>query len=104
MRSLSWKIVILSGIMASAVGLGANDMVDSSSKGISCSNKPCTYYDKNNKPFPGHCGSKKGDDENCYCYKDENKDNKKKPSQTQSKEDSRPCQKQPACELKQPGN
>jgi hypothetical protein len=103
MRSLSWKIVILIGFMTTVVGLGADSMVDSSSKGVSCSNKPCTYYDKNDKPFPGHCGSKKGDDENCYCYKDENKNDKKKPSQTESKEDRSPCQKQPACELNQPG-
>jgi len=93
-------------------GLGDDSMVDSPSKGVRCSNKPCTYYDEKNNPFSGHCGSKKGDVENCYCYKDEDNDedknedknDQKKPSQTESKEDIRPCQMQPACGQKQPGN
>jgi len=98
--------LFLTVLMALTVtfGLGDDSMVDSPSKGVICSNKPCTYYDNNDQKFPGHCGSKEGDDENCYCYKDEDKNDKKNPSQTEPEEDIRPCQKQFACGQKLPSN
>lgn len=59
--ALSWI-----GLLAATIILGAGCTIKTSAWGKRCKTTPCTYFAQG-KAFDGACGTKKGDDKNCYC-------------------------------------
>ena len=73
MRILRANSLVWLGITTATLCLAAASVVAPGAVGGRCSSSPCSYYDAQHQEHPGTCGSKKGDNKNCYCFDNEDK-------------------------------
>lgn len=66
-RKSAAKILLWTGMAVATSCIAVSCAVNNSVLGAHCTGASCTYFD-NGQSLPGICGSKKGDDKQCYCF------------------------------------
>ena len=69
----SSRAVLWLGLMTATLSLAAGCTLGIFGGGGRCSTAPCTYFDAHGKEYEGTCGTKKGDEKNCYCINNADK-------------------------------
>jgi len=62
------------GAICAVLCMAIGYMVTASAAGMRCKTTACTYIDASSgQQRPGTCGTKKGDEKNCYCVANDDK-------------------------------